>query len=57
MALEETHDWQAKCEALRRVLQEEKEAPETWRATLKLPPDLEEGFQISISKIEHTLSL
>jgi len=42
-------------DALIKVLLEEREALTTWRSCLKLPKDLEEGFQISLSKIDDAL--
>jgi len=62
MALEDTHDWQSKYEtcknqrdALARVLLEEREALITWRSCPLASKDLEEGFQISLSKIDDAL--
>lgn len=43
-------------EALRTALREELDALTNWRACLKLPPDLESGFAISIDNIERALA-
>lgn len=43
-------------DALAKVLLEEHEALTTWRSCPLAPKDLEEGFQISLSKIDDALA-